>query len=506
MPPFQFEPYQSRNTGTLLELIQAPARVRAAALRANGQNRAQLVANLGSLAAGIPAQIQQQKVAAQQQEMQGLQLNAARRSETDVTELDQAFKLAGDREDILNRISGHLRPTVAKLFADADEAALKVKKLKHDAEVAEFDYFGTLAAGLKPFLSGNPESDIPAVLVTLQHARENGHEVEDLWKQIQANPEALPKIIDGLIAKSPKQVELSQTAARDAQRAAHDTETAAQAAMRDAATAMDRDQDNARQASAAAETGRHNLAMEATAQQRATAAQRHDLAMEAAARLRAGTSSDTATDAKAIADAIESGDQPPELTGLYRYAGPVRAELAKRNYNFTDASVDWQATKKHVQSMNSTQQLRLRQAAETAYHSLDVIDELASKWKGGKFPVLNRVNLLAAKNGGFGEDVASVARQLEAQISDLTSELGNVYMGGNSPTDHALSLAGKNLSAEWSEKVLRDMTKLARTNLRIRLNSMNSIGAAGVTSPAAAPTATTTAPIQVGPFTVTVKP
>ena len=97
---------------------------------------------------------------------------------------------------------------------------------------------------------------------------------------------------------------------------------------------------------------------------------------------------------------------------------------------------------------------------------------------------------MAAKNGAYGQNAASIATQLDGQITDVTSELGNVYMGGNSPTDHALQLAGKNLQANWSEKVLLDMTKLARTNLQYRRNSMDSVGAAGLsTGPAAAPAA-----------------
>jgi hypothetical protein len=71
-------------------------------------------------------------------------------------------------------------------------------------------------------------------------------------------------------------------------------------------------------------------------------------------------------------------------------------------------------------------------------------------------------------------------------------------MGGNSPTDHALQLAGTNLRANWSNDVLKDMTKLARTNLKIRLNSMNSIGPAGLSTPTgdtgATPAATPAAP------------
>lgn len=185
----------------------------------------------------------------------------------------------------------------------------------------------------------------------------------------------------------------------------------------------------------------------------------------------------SATDAKSIADAIVAGDQPPDVKGLYRLAGPVRAELAKQGYDMTKANLDWEATKKHLSTLNGAQQTRLRQAISTASDSLGVIEDLAKQWDGGKFPVLNRAALTAAVNGAMGPKAQQIATNLTAQITDVTSELGNVYMGGNSPTDHALSLAGKNLSADWTRDQLLNAIKLARTNLQIRNNSIVNSGA-----------------------------
>src|SRR5262245_17226541 len=201
---------------------------------------------------------------------------------------------------------------------------------------------------------------------------------------------------------------------------------------------------------------------------------------------------DDKSNAKDIADAIESGEQPPTTQGLYRLAPLVRAELSRRGFNLANATLDWQATTKFLATLQGAQQTRLRQAAETAYHSLDVIDGLAKEWDAGQFPVLNHARMVAAKNGALGDKAASIATRLEAQINDLTSELGNVYMGGNSPTDHALTLAKSNLSGDWSRKVLQDATDLARKNLQIRLNSMKNMSPAGLGGPSAyAPTTPT---------------
>ena len=184
-------------------------------------------------------------------------------------------------------------------------------------------------------------------------------------------------------------------------------------------------------------------------------------------------------DVKDIAGAIRDGKQAPDLKGLYRMGGPVRAELARNGYDLVDAQEDWQAVQAYLRSANSTPQLRLRQNVETTKHSLDIIDALATQWQGGGFPLLNKANLMLATNGANGPQAASIANKLLSQIADVTTELGSVYAGGNSTTDHMLELASKNLSADWDETVLHDMISQTRQNLQIRENSIKNVRSAG---------------------------
>lgn len=189
-------------------------------------------------------------------------------------------------------------------------------------------------------------------------------------------------------------------------------------------------------------------------------------------------------DAKDIADAIQNGDQPPTLTGLYKNAGPVRAELARRGVPLAKMETDWKATQKYITTLNGSQQVRLRQAITTATDSLSKIESLYGEWQKlaptSGFKVLNHGALIAMKNvpGRAG----AVATALDAQIADLTSELGNVYMGGNSPTDHSLSLAKQNLSSDWNNETFAEGIKQARLNLGIRTNSIMHAQPAGTSS------------------------
>lgn len=188
------------------------------------------------------------------------------------------------------------------------------------------------------------------------------------------------------------------------------------------------------------------------------------------------------TDAKDIAQAIMRGDQPPTTTGLYRNAAAVRAELARAGFNLAQAESDWHATQKHLGTLNGAQQERLRQAVSFTSDSLGIIEGLYDQWqktgKTSQWKVFNKASLATAKQ--LPGEAGNLAHRLEAQISDLTSELGTVYKGGNSSTDESLKLAAKNLEADWNEKTFKDAIGQIRTNLEIRQNSIRHSQPAGV--------------------------
>lgn len=203
-------------------------------------------------------------------------------------------------------------------------------------------------------------------------------------------------------------------------------------------------------------------------------------------------------DPKIIAQGIMNGHQPPDTKGLYRNGTAVRAELERNGYDLMTAQRDWTAVQKHLSTLNGTQQERLRQAVSFTYDSLDQIEQLYDEWKRegavSGVKLFNRASLAVSKNlpGKAGQ----AATLLEAQINDLTSELGTVYKGGNGSTDESLRLAGENLKGEWNEGTFKRGLDQIRKNLQIRRNSINNSQAAGVSadSPYAPKQTGTTAP------------
>lgn len=207
-----------------------------------------------------------------------------------------------------------------------------------------------------------------------------------------------------------------------------------------------------------------------------------------------GFRSGSPEDAESIAEAIVAGRQSPVIKSMYGNTGRIKAIL-ERNYKFdlATAEKDWGAIQRHLATLNGPQQERLRQAVNFTYDSLDQIENLYKEWtaKGlnTRFKAFNKGSLAAAKQ--LGGEAGSIAQNLEAQINDLTSELGTVYKGGNASTDESLRLAAENLKADWNEITFRRALEQIRKNLQIRRNSILTSQPVGVSpnSQYAAPTA-----------------
>jgi hypothetical protein len=210
---------------------------------------------------------------------------------------------------------------------------------------------------------------------------------------------------------------------------------------------------------------------------------RHDKAMEAKQSAAAGGGANS-SDVKAIADGIQNGTQPPVFTGLYKMAGPVRAELARRGVPVARMETDYKAVQRSMSTLNGPQQTRLRQDITTVSDSLDKIEGLYNEWETlaheSGYRVLNHATMSSMKQ--LPGRAGAVAQALDAQIADTTAGLGTIYMGGNSPTDNSLKLAAHSLSADWNDETFREGLKQARENVKIRQSSIQNFQPAGVSA------------------------
>lgn len=489
MPPFEYRPAVNPYAPSIGEILlhggdaaaraaEVTAAARAHAAEVSGNAWGGAVQQSAQQIGAIPGQIAQQQRVSQEDQLRGLSIEDAKarfaqektqRQAQAIVDSLPYYASGQGRDSMLAALDGPARTLAEKHYGDLDTAAANLAHVKAETEAlgtntadaqqkladAHLDYMGTLANGVKQN-NYDPKSFFMAAAhaygAGAATAQEAGHSIAYALQ----HPEWIKSAIDEQIAASPQQQTLQrQQKAADAAAA----NTAADNARADLA--------EQRAEAAAAETGRHNLAMEKRPVGGAAA----------------GAAATAADDVKESVAGMKEGTIPPQLPGrASKEYTATMAEAHRQGYDLVGAVTDWNATQKHIASLNSNAQLKLNQSINALPELLDSVDTLASKWKGGKFPPLNRANLALAKNGIYGEDVASVARQLDSQIADVTADLGAVYMGGNSPTDHALELAGKSLSGDWSEKVLHDMVTLARGNVKIRSNSIRNTGVAGASA------------------------
>lgn len=210
----------------------------------------------------------------------------------------------------------------------------------------------------------------------------------------------------------------------------------------------------------------------------------HSIDQAKAARERAGAAGAPKDDVKEIAAGIIDGTIPPDMKALYKYGAPLKAELHRQGFNLSRASTDWSATNRLINSLNGTQQTRLREAVDAAYNQLDVVENLFDEWQKTGLPsgfkLWNKGALGAAKS--LPGEAGAKANALEQQTAILVGELGTTLMGGNTPTEIAIKEAKRMLSADWNDEAFKKAIKQLRIDLKIRQNSISNVQPAGASA------------------------
>jgi len=149
-------------------------------------------------------------------------------------------------------------------------------------------------------------------------------------------------------------------------------------------------------------------------------------------------------------------------------------------YDLTKAVTDWNALQKYTAATNSTAQVRMKQAEASVEQSVQKLQQFSDDYIRSGYKFVNKADLVASSNGVFGEDAAKKAQAILGQISLITDELGQTFMGGNSPTDAAFALAANVLKGDFTQEVMTSQIDLLKQNLQYRKNSWNQVTATGL--------------------------
>ena len=185
---------------------------------------------------------------------------------------------------------------------------------------------------------------------------------------------------------------------------------------------------------------------------------------------------------------IATGLQPPTITGsMGAFSSYIKAGLSAVGFNMVDATNEWNATQKYIASANSPTQVKLKQAITSVQQGIGQLKSDAAAWNAGGFAPLNSANMIAALSGAYGQDAQSIAADFQQQSTIIQDELGQTFMGGNSPTDKALGLAGKVFDTSWSDTTLNSALDQLDTNLGFRMNAINTVQVGGLGGDASNP-------------------
>ena len=179
---------------------------------------------------------------------------------------------------------------------------------------------------------------------------------------------------------------------------------------------------------------------------------------------------------------VINGTIPPTSSGMggatiFNY---VRAGMAATGQDLTQLTNEWTATQKYIASANSPAQVRLKQAIGSVTQGIGQLKSDAQKWNAGGFAPLNAANLKIALSGAYGQDAQTIAASFQQQSTIIQDELGQTFMGGNSPTDKALDMAGSVFNTSWSYDTLSSALDQLNTNLNFRMNAINSVNVGGL--------------------------
>lgn len=189
------------------------------------------------------------------------------------------------------------------------------------------------------------------------------------------------------------------------------------------------------------------------------------------------------SDANAIANAIKNGTQPPVLTGLYKNAKAVRAALARQDVDLTRLSLEWEAARKQVLSLNGPQMVKYQGLAHSVVNTIDEVRNLSGQLQMSGIPLVNAAKLQAyVQTAGNTQQGQLVARYLAA-VGTLKEEFANLANGGYAPTEPAWALANQQINGNYGVNQLdASLTEVQRL-IRYRLNGIPNFNTLGPGAP-----------------------
>jgi hypothetical protein len=182
---------------------------------------------------------------------------------------------------------------------------------------------------------------------------------------------------------------------------------------------------------------------------------------------------------KSIADAIESGEQPPTLAGLYGKSAAVRAELADRKVPLAKMQLQYAAAQKQIGALNGPQMTRFAGLATSVDRTIDEVSALADEMKNSGITALNHAKLLALVHGRGNTPEGQLATRYLTAVNTLKEEFANLANGGYAPTEPAWKLANEQIDGNYGVDQLKGSLGEVQRLIRYRVAAITNFGTLG---------------------------
>lgn len=177
-----------------------------------------------------------------------------------------------------------------------------------------------------------------------------------------------------------------------------------------------------------------------------------------------------------IVHGIITGEQPPQLTGLYGASAAVRAALDKQGFNLAKAQIEWEAARKQVQSLNGPQMTRFVGLARSVVNTIDEAEDLASQMRLSGVTALNKAELETFIHAQGNTENGKLAARYLGAVNTLKEEFANLASGGYAPHEAAWDLANRQINENYGVDELNASLVEIQRLINYRIQSIPGLG------------------------------
>lgn len=187
--------------------------------------------------------------------------------------------------------------------------------------------------------------------------------------------------------------------------------------------------------------------------------------------------------AGAIAKAIESGEQPPDISRLYGMTPDVRVAMAEDHFDLAKAQLEWKQAERDITSLHGPQMMRLIGLSRSVDKVVDEVSMLSQELNLRGIPIANQVDLFDLVQRRGNTEEGQLATKYLTAVNTLKAEFANAESGGYAPHEEVWQLAKQQINGNYSVDQMSASLHEIQRLLRYRIKQIPGIETLGPGAP-----------------------